>query len=53
MFMLFNIGGIDYLVFDVVGILGFQFIQDFMVYFICIYYSNMDNLDYLVEDDFK
>lgn len=52
-FMLFNIGGIDYLVFDVVGILGFQFIQDFMAYFICIYYSNMDNLDYLVEDDFK
>lgn len=48
-----NIGSIDYIVFDCVGLFGFQFIQDCLDYFINVYYSNLDIWDYVELEDFK
>jgi len=48
-----NTGGTDHLAFDMVGIPGFQFIQEPMAYFSKTHHTNMDNYDHLVEDDLK
>ena len=48
-----NTGGTDHMAFDMVGIPGFQFIQEPMAYFSKTHHTNMDNYDHLVEDDLK
>ncbi|MBT6448495.1 MAG: M20/M25/M40 family metallo-hydrolase, partial [Flavobacteriaceae bacterium] len=46
-----NTGGTDHLAFDMIGIPGFQFIQEPIAYSSKTHHSNMDNYDHLVEDD--
>jgi len=48
-----NTGGTDHLAFDMIGIPGFQFIQEPIAYSSKTHHSNMDNYDHLVEDDLK
>jgi Zn-dependent M28 family amino/carboxypeptidase len=48
-----NTGGTDHLAFDMVGIPGFQFIQEPISYGTKTHHSNMDNFDHLVADDLK
>tara|TARA_R110002073_G_scaffold72537_1_gene177734 strand:+ start:777214 stop:778773 length:1560 start_codon:yes stop_codon:yes gene_type:complete len=48
-----NTGGTDHLAFDMVGIPGFQFIQEPISYGTKTHHSNMDTYDHLVEDDLK
>lgn len=48
-----NIGSIDYISFDCIGLLGFQFIQDWLDYFINVYYSYLDIWDYVELEDLK
>lgn len=48
-----NTGGTDHLAFDMVGIPGFQFIQEPIAYSTKTHHSNMDNFDHLVADDLK
>ncbi len=48
-----NTGGTDHLAFDVVGIPGFQFLQDPIAYGTRTHHSNMDHFDHLVLDDLK
>lgn len=48
-----NTGGTDHLAFDMIGIPGFQFIQEPIAYSTKTHHSNMDNYDHLVEDDLK
>lgn len=48
-----NTGGTDHMVFDAVGLPGFQFIQDPIEYSVRTHHTNVDLYDYLVEDDLK
>ena len=48
-----NTGGTDHLAFDMIGIPGFQFIQDPIAYSTKTHHSNMDNYDHIVENDLK
>lgn len=48
-----NTGGTDHLSFDVVGLPGFQFIQDQLEYNTRTHHSSMDVFDRLVPDDVK
>ena len=48
-----NTGGTDHLSFDVVGLPGFQFIQDPLEYDTRNHHSNMDVSEHLQEDDLK
>jgi Zn-dependent M28 family amino/carboxypeptidase len=48
-----NTGGTDHMVFDAVGLPGFQFIQDPIEYGVRTHHTNMDVYDYVVEDDLK
>lgn len=48
-----NTGGTDHQSFDVVGLPGFQFIQDPIEYSIRTHHSNMDTYDHLIEADLK
>jgi hypothetical protein len=48
-----NTGGTDHLSFNVVGLPGFQFIQDMMDYMIRTHHTNMDLVERIVEDDLK
>ncbi|MBD0333038.1 MAG: M28 family peptidase, partial [Chitinophagaceae bacterium] len=46
-------GGTDHLSFDALGIPGFQFIQDEIVYDTRTHHSNMDTYDHLIPEDLK
>jgi len=46
-----NTGGTDHVVFNAVGLPGFQFIQDDIEYNTRTHHSNMDSYDHLVADD--
>jgi carboxypeptidase Q len=48
-----NTGGTDHMVFDAVGLPGFQFIQDPIEYGVRTHHTNMDVYDYSVEPDLK
>jgi hypothetical protein len=48
-----NTGGTDHLAFDMVGIPGFQFIQEPLAYGTRTHHSNMDNYDHLIGEDLK
>jgi carboxypeptidase Q len=48
-----NITGTDHLSFDMIGLPGFQFIQDPIEYGTTTYHSNMDVFDKAVEGDLK
>ena len=48
-----NTGGTDHLAFDMIGIPGFQFIQEPIAYSSKTHHSNMDNYDHIVENDLK
>lgn len=48
-----NTGGTDHLAFDVVGIPGFQFIQDGIEYDTRTHHTNMDSYDHLIPEDLK
>ena len=47
------VGGTDHQSFDAVGLPGFQFIQDRLDYETRLHHSDVDYLDYVVEDDMK
>jgi len=48
-----NTGGTDHLSFDVIGLPGFQFIQDDIEYGTRSHHSNMDVFDRIQADDMK
>jgi hypothetical protein len=48
-----NTGGTDHLVFDAVGLPGFQFIQDPIDYNTRIHHTNLDVMEGVIEDDLK
>jgi carboxypeptidase Q len=48
-----NTSGTDHLIFDRVGIPGFQFIQDGLDYFARTHHTNLDVLDHAKADDLK
>lgn len=48
-----NTGGTDHLSFDMVGVPGFQFIQDPVEYETRTHHSNQDNFDRIQADDMK
>jgi hypothetical protein len=48
-----NTGGTDHMVFDGIGLPGFQFIQDPLDYNSRVHHSNMDVYESVVEDDLK
>jgi Zn-dependent M28 family amino/carboxypeptidase len=48
-----NTGGTDHMVFDAVGLPGFQFIQDPIDYNTRIHHTNLDVLEGVIEDDLK
>lgn len=48
-----NTGGTDHMVFDAIGLPGFQFIQDPLDYDSRVHHSNLDVLESVQEDDLK
>jgi hypothetical protein len=48
-----NTGGTDHLLFDAVGLPGFQFIQDPLAYDSRTHHTNLDVYESAVEDDLK
>lgn len=48
-----NTGGTDHMIFDAVGLPGFQFIQDPLDYNTRIHHTNLDVLEGVVEEDLK
>ncbi len=48
-----NTGGTDHMVFDGIGLPGFQFIQDPLDYNSRVHHSNMDVLESVIEEDLK
>lgn len=48
-----NTGGTDHMVFDGIGLPGFQFIQDPLDYSTRVHHSNLDVLESVIEDDIK
>jgi carboxypeptidase Q len=48
-----SVGGTDHLAFDVVGLPGFQFIQDQVEYFSRTWHSTQDVSDRILEEDLK
>lgn len=48
-----NTGGTDHMVFDAIGLPGFQFIQDPLDYNSRVHHSNLDVLEAVQEDDLK
>jgi hypothetical protein len=48
-----NTSGTDHLLFDAVGLPGFQFLQDPIEYDTLTHHTNMDVYDHVIEDDLK
>ncbi len=48
-----NTGGTDHVIFDRVGLPGFQFVQDQLDYFSRTHHTNLDVYDHAVEEDLK
>ena len=45
--------GVDHMIFDLIGIPSFQFIQDLNGYFYFTHHTNIDSYEYLIEDDLR
>lgn len=48
-----SVGGTDHLAFDVVGLPGFQFVQDQIEYFTRTWHTTQDVVDRILEEDLK